>query len=250
MNRLGLLAAVLFGLLVPGSARAEFTISVGSGDFSIANTFNQVTSFQFDIVVDEDLVAGGVYDDPAITSVDYRVFGNLPMATPSGFPGFLLTRSVGGSEFYSLSPDAGLQFSILNSADLSDGLQVSELAGSGVVFEFNARELNQNPGRYHPPILTLNQDGTGVLRNANNDSGSFLNPSSNVPVDVAAGEEYIAGLSFSSSLTVAAVPEPSAVALLGLAAVCFVGRRAGRTRRSRVGSCSAKRCSDTQRRCL
>ena len=41
---------------------------------------------------------------------------------------------------------------ILESADFSDGIQVSELAGSGseVVFRFNGREVDA--GRYHPAL--------------------------------------------------------------------------------------------------
>ena len=41
-----------------------------------------------------------------------------------------------------------MAFEVDITADLSDGLQVSELVGTGIVFEFNRREVGT--GRYHP----------------------------------------------------------------------------------------------------
>ena len=159
------------------------------------------------------------YNNPTLASVDYRVNGDLPNPTPSGFPGFGLGRSISGSDFYSLSPEASLNLTVSGSADLSDGLQISELEGSGNVFTFNARELNQSPGRYHPPILTLDSNGMGRLANANN-SSTFPNPDppigSGMLVNVNVADEYDVNLSFSPSLTigVSAIPEPGSITFL------------------------------------
>ena len=152
------------------------------------------------------------------------------MGSPSGFPGFSLPRNYTGDQFYAQSPDASLQFEIDSAADLSDGLQLSELASNGndPILLFNARELEQNPGRYHPPVLSLFADGTGTLQNSNNES-SILNPDSNELVDVDFGEEYIVNLTFDpSAVTIAgpvAVPEPTGVTLLGLGSIIALLRR-------------------------
>ena len=221
------LSALLLGLQ-PASA---FVISLSSDDFGITSVFNTINNFQFDIEVSEPLVAGATYSNPALVTVDYEIFGSLPSPTPSMFPAFLLTRSIPGASFYSLSPEATLNFSVSATADLSDGLQIDELAGTGTVFTFNARELNQDPGRYHPPVLTLNDDGTGSLANSNNMS-TFPNPAppsgNGMLVDVEVGEEYDTTLSFEPSLTVSTVPEPSVFTLLAAAMIgCVSLRRRG-----------------------
>jgi len=180
------------------SAQAEFILSFSDADFVETDTFNEINQFGINISVADNMVAGGVYTDPIINSVNYTIGGVLASPTSSGFPGFLLIRAMTGAEFYAQS---GLDFSIAGTVDLSDGLQVSELVGIGTVFTFNARELNQNPGRYHPPIFTLNRDGTGQLLNANNMS-TFPNPlpptGSGLIVNVTPGEEYISDLGFST----------------------------------------------------
>ena len=105
----------------------------------------------------------------------------------------ILVLFIDGAEFYNLSPDAALRFTVSPTANLSDGLQLAELVGTNDVFYFNAREFNQAPGRYHPPILRLNSDGTGSLANADNQS-DVPNPpppqGSGMLVDVEVGEEY------------------------------------------------------------
>lgn len=210
-----LIAAAVLAIAAPHS-QAAFTLSFDHSDFGITSTFNNVRQFSFEIVIDDDLVAGMAYSNPSLVSVDYRIVGVLTSPTPSMFPGFNLMRTVIGADFYNLSPDAELSFAIDLSADLTDGLQFSELSGSGTVFSFNAREFNQNPGRYHPPIFSLNSDGTGRLVNANNQS-TFNNPppplGSGLPVDVLVAEEYDVSLSFNTSLLIA-VPEPSPWPLL------------------------------------
>jgi hypothetical protein len=211
-----LLATTLFGCQ---TTKADILISFSDADFASTDTFNIISQFNFNFRLDEDLVAGGVYNDPNIKSLDYFVRGDLrPQGSPSGFPGFALSRSMDGSEFYNLSPESSFSFSVSSTADLSDGLQLSELVdlGGGEILRLNAREFDQNPGRYHPPIFTLKNDGTGVLWNANNKS-QFINPGSGRLVDVAKGEEYISDLTFNpSAVTFASVPEPGFMVLLGL----------------------------------
>ena len=165
--------------------------------------------------------------------------GSLEM-TPSGFPGFSFQLShlvapppappslITGSLFYSLNEGAPvgdrLSFSILPTADLSDGLQVSELAGTGsdVVFRFNGREVDT--GRYHPTFIELRADGTGMIQNANNMGGDNPQDDSDDEIDVDFGEEYITELTFDPSALTIAVPEPSAVLLLGMG-LMTLGRR-------------------------
>lgn len=217
--------------LLATSAYAQTTLQIDDADFGITNSFNEVNLFQFNIDLSSNLVAGQNYVAPAISQIDYRIDGDLTaMGSPSGFPGFSLIRNYTGDQFYAQSPDASLQFEIDSAADLSDGLQLSELVsnGSDPILFFNARELNQNPGRYHPPVLSLFADGTGLLQNANNQS-TILNPDSNELVNVDLGEEYIVNLSFNpANVTIAgpaAVPEPTGVALLGLGSIIVLLRR-------------------------
>jgi hypothetical protein len=112
-------------------------------------------------------------------------------------------------------------FEIAASADLSNGLQMSELVGSDSVFVFNGREVDT--GRYHPALFQLNSDGTGSIQNSNNTGG--INPSSGKEVNVNFGEEYITNLTFDpSQLTIAAaVPIPAAVWLFGSGLLVLVG---------------------------
>lgn len=222
MQKLVIVVLITLGLAASNRANAAFTLSLDSQDFGIASVFNDVSSFRFTIAVDEDLVPGTTYVNPTLASVHYTVNGVLNDPTPSMFPGFALVRTVSGAEFYSLSPDAMLSFSVDGGADLSDGLQFNELSGTGTVFALNAREFNQSPGRYHPPILTLDADGTGRLVNANNQS-TVPNPSNGLLVNVDVGQEYDVALSFSTGLTI--VPEPNAILLmLSVSGVFFVRR--------------------------
>lgn len=227
-----LLAGTLTLLLTTPAAFADFVLSFDDSGFGITSSYNDVSEFSFDITVAGELVAGGVYDDPALVSVSYVIRGVLTSPTPSGFTGFLLIRNIDGAEFYELSPDASLSFAVAASADLSDGLQLGELTGTAPVFRLNAREFDQQPGRYHPPILTLNADGSGRLANADNAS-SFPNPpppaGSGLIVDVAVGEEYDVALSFDPALTIVApVPVPPLLvpfaAALAAVARCRVRR--------------------------
>ncbi|MEM8911705.1 MAG: hypothetical protein AAGC97_08050 [Planctomycetota bacterium] len=224
--RLDVMGSALAILLVTAqNAPAAFTISFDSRDFGIASVFNHVTRFDFEIIVDDVLQPGRTYTNPVIDRVNYRIDGVLPDPTPSMFGGFQLVRSISGAEFYTLSPDATVSFSVAGTADLGDGLQFNELSGTGVIFEFNAREFNQSPGRYHPPVLTLRADGTGRLVNADNQS-TFPNPpppiGSGLIVNVAVADEYDVNLSFSSGLTIAAVPEPTAWFAIACVSACGI----------------------------
>ncbi len=224
MKAATLICSVLVCVVALASpAKAQFTLEFGIGDFTTNPQFNTLSTFDFSIEVNEPLVAGGVYNDPALSVVDYDVFGILNDPTPSGFPAFNLQRTIIGNEFY--TQGSSLSFSVLDSANLSDGLQVSELAvdASGSIFTFNGREVGT--GRYHPALFELFADNTGRIQNSNNTGG--VNPGNNMEVDVTFGEEYIVDLAFSPSLTIgtATVPEPSAFTLLAAIGVVGVARR-------------------------
>lgn len=213
-------ATLAIAALICTSSQAAI-ITFGASDFVLNPTFSNVQTFGFTIDIAGPLAAGATYTNPTLNSVQYNVFGTL-VATPSGFPAFNLVRNIGGAEFY--TQGSSLMFSISATADLSDGLQVSELTGADPVFVFNGREVGT--GRYHPALFQLNSDGTGSIRNSNNMGG--INPGSGLEVDVDFGEEYITELAFdASSLTLAAaVPEPSTAFLIaGIFGVCAVRRR-------------------------
>jgi hypothetical protein len=207
IRRVFVLGATICGIPVWVGPSAAFDIDFADNDFGLTPTFSNVQTFAFSIAVAGPL-RKGAYNDPALISVEYRVFGSLPDNTPSGFSSFNLQRNIVGTEFY--MQGSSLQFEIAPGADLSDGLQVSELVGEMGVFVFNGREVDT--GRYHPALVELNMDGTGLIRNSNNMGG--INPSSMEVVDVEIGQEYITELTFDPSL-LTLVPEPSAGLQLG-----------------------------------
>jgi len=223
-----LLAMLTLTCLLPGfaaPAKAQFTIEFDNNDFTMTPQFNRLRDFDFSIGIDEQLVAGGVYTNPVLGVIDYSVFGILDTdPTPSGFPAFDLQRTIVGNEFY--TQGSSLNFEVSSTADLTDGLQASELVadGSGKIFEFNGREVNT--GRYHPALVELFADGTGRIQNSNNTGG--VNPGNGEVVDVDFGEEYIVDLTFDTSLQLAdavAVPEPSSVCLILVAGMAGLVRR-------------------------
>jgi hypothetical protein len=218
MNKSCLIGLCLGSLLQPVLTQAA-VITFSDADFGMTPAFSNVQTFSFTIDIDGPLVAGVVYTNPSLNSVEYNVFGTLESGTPSGFPAFNLVRFITGAEFY--AQGSSLNFEIAASADLSNGLQVSELVGSDPVFVFNGREIDT--GRYHPALFELNSDGTGSIRNSNNFGGT--NPSSGEMVDVAIGEEYITNLTFDpNQLTISAVvPVPAAVWLFGTGLLGLVG---------------------------
>lgn len=195
MNARLLIVLVTFALSSPVVAQS-FQVSFASPSFQATPVFSDVTTFSFRILVDEPLVAGMAYDNPAITTVDYDVSGTLEAGTPSGFPSFALQRSITGTEFY--AQGSSLSFTVSPNAVLTDGLQVAELAGAGIVFTFNGREVDT--GRFHPALLELDANGTGRIQNSNNV------PSLNPLNEVDFGEEYITDLTFDpGNLTIVAV---------------------------------------------
>ncbi|MDX2411319.1 MAG: hypothetical protein QNK34_05115 [Woeseiaceae bacterium] len=191
-----------FSLTAFSAADAQtMRLVFSSDDFVVTPVFNDVVQFTFDIEIDAPL-APGVYTNPDIISVLYRVSGDL-MNTPSNFPAFALERDITGDEFY--AQGSSLVFVVLAGAVLDDGVQIAELAGSGVVFTFNGKEVGN--GRFHPALLELNADGTGMIQNSDN----IITEDPFQQVDF--GEEYITDLAFDAgNLTlltaVAAEPDP------------------------------------------
>ena len=155
-----------------------------SDDFVVTPVFNDVAQFSFDIDINAPL-APGIYNNPDIANVLYRVSGNL-MNTPSGFPAFALERNISGDDFY--AQGSSLSFEVRVDAVISDGIQLAELAGNGVRFTFNGKEIGN--GRFHPALLELNDDGTGMIQNS--DNIIIANPLQQVDF----GEEYITDLAF------------------------------------------------------
>ena len=174
--------------LAPALSWADL-LTFEASDFGLNPTFSEVRTFAFSIDIAVPVTAGTSYSSSELNRVDYNVLGTLD-DTPSGFPSFDLVRAILASEFY--SQGSSMTFEVDITADLSDGIQVSELVGTGIVFEFNGREVDT--GRYHPALVQLNADGTGSIRNSNNTGG--INPGSGMEVDVDFGEEYITELTF------------------------------------------------------
>ena len=210
----------LFGIPTAPADLIQFEAS----DFGLNTTFNEVTIFDFNIDLNETIVAGSTYNNPAVNTIDYQVRGSLPMPTPSGFSAFNLVRNIVGSEFY--TQGSSMSFSVDAAANLSDGLQISELSGADPVFVFNGREVGT--GRYHPALVELNANGTGSIRNSNNMGG--INPATNMEVDVEFGEEYITEFTFDPAAftLIATIPEPSSFALFasaGIGLMAFARRK-------------------------
>lgn len=231
---------ILGALMGSGVLLVEaFVLKFDSSDFGTNPTFSNVTTFDFEA----DVVGGlqpGVYLDPVINTIGYNVNGSLD-STPSGFSAFAFQLShlvapppapptiISGALFYSLNPSAPsgdrLEFEVGSGADLSDGLQVSELVGSGsdVVFRFNGREVGT--GRYHPMFVELRADGTGILLNANNTGGD--NPFDGFvgDINVDFGDEYITILSFDPASLTIAIPEPGTALLFSAGLFLLLPRR-------------------------
>lgn len=213
-----------------GPMRADaFLIELASRDFAErTNVFSGVTSFTISIEVAGPLRTG-VFANPEIGDIEFLVRGALDPSTPArqanpAFTGFAVDdrAALRGQAFY----DQGnsLNFEIASTANLMDGLQVSELVGTGLVFEFDGRELGT--GRYHPPIIQLMSDGTGSIRNSNNTGG--INPFTGVEVNVEIGDEYVTTLGFEPSGLSIVVPEPSVGLLLGFGLATLSYRKRGR----------------------
>lgn len=202
------------------------TIAFDISAFELSPVFNTLSITDFAIELAGPIVAGQSAENPALNGVEYRIFGTLSSPTPSNFPAFDLNRTIGGTEFY--DQGSSLSFTVSPTADLSDGLQVSELTSSDPsvpVFVFNAREVDT--ARFHPTLLEIFADGTGVIQNANNSGG--VNPFNNVLVDVDFGEEYIVNLAFDPEaftlIAADAIPEPASLAMVGLGGLALLSRQ-------------------------
>ena len=214
------LCCIALAVSAPRSSAAIF--SFRNSDFTTTPIFSNAQTFDFSIELSETIIPGETYNNPGIAEIDYSISGTLAPGTPSGFMAFALSRSIVGDAFY--AQGSSFQFSVRADAEHADGLQFNELDGTGLVFEFNARELNQTPGRYHPPVIRLNSDGTGLIQNSNNMGG--VNPATMMNVDVDFGEEYQTGLTFvPGGLTLATVPEPGSTGLCFLASCLIAVRR-------------------------
>jgi hypothetical protein len=193
----GLIAMLASASLV--HARQRMIFATSSDDYVVTNVFSEVSSFDLEVVIAVDYVAG-VYVDPPIDSISYRVTGTmLEPGTPSGFTAFDLIRELDGLEFY--AQGGSLRFEILPGMDLSDGVQVDELAGDGVVLTFDAREIGTP--RFHPPIFELRADGSGRIQNSNN-----MPIRDGEQIAVAYGAEYITDLLFDPGNTTILFQEP------------------------------------------
>jgi hypothetical protein len=227
----------LIGVMAGPAVAFTFSISSSSfGSSGISPSFSGVRSFEFEIDFSAPLVPGGVYDNSSISEVRYIVSGNLSTSppTPSGFSAFFLNRTSTGEGAISavewIAQGSSVSFEVAESANLADGLQLSDLVPDlvGLIFELDAREFERlDRARYHPPQLLLYADGTGILRNSNNSSGSTgtLNPATMLPVDVDFGEEYITMLTFDSSQIGVSAPEPGSGLLLGFGLIGLVSQR-------------------------
>jgi hypothetical protein len=169
----------------PAVLAQDMTLSIDQDDFVVSNIFSDVDTFSIDIQFAVPLSRGN-FVDPDITNVAYRVSGTLVPGTPSGFPAFALERIMTGDEFY--AQGSSISFEVASNAVLTDGVQVAELVGNGLVFTFNGKEIGN--GRFHPALFELNSDGTGMMQNS--DNIIVLNPLE----QVAFGSEYINTLAF------------------------------------------------------
>ena len=186
-----LIAIVIFCFFHLAVSAEPIRLSTSNLDYQITNTFSDVDLFTIDIDLDIPFESG-LYDNPTILNVNYRVFGSLEPGTPSGFPQFDLQRSISGAEFY--QQGGSLMFEIAANADFSDGIQADELVDNGTILTLNAREVGN--GRFHPPIFELYSDGTGRIQNSNN--VHTVDPL----LEVNFGDEYITDLEFSTDSTV------------------------------------------------
>jgi hypothetical protein len=176
------------------------TFATSSSDYEITTVFSNVDSFMIEIEIDAPL-APGIYVDPDIIGVNYRVTGVLEPGTPSDFPSFDLRRNITGAEFY--AQGSSLSFEIAQSAVVSDGIQAAELIGDTLIVTFNAREVDN--GRFHPALLELHANGLGRIQNSNNV------PTLSPLVEVDFGAEYITDLVFDPGNTTLISETPATI---------------------------------------
>jgi hypothetical protein len=169
----------------PAVNAQNMTLSIDQSDFIVTNIFSDVDVFSIDIQFAVPLTRG-TFVNPEITDITYRVNGTLVAGTPSGFPAFALERIMTGDEFY--AQGSSISFQIAANAVLTDGVQIAELVGNEIVFTFDGKEVDN--GRFHPTLIELHSDGTGMMQNS--DNIIVLDPLD----QVAFGSEYINILNF------------------------------------------------------
>jgi hypothetical protein len=178
--------ALAFVLAVPTAANSQsMNLSISEADFQVTTVFNEVGTFDIAIEFNSALDRG-VYNNPDIVTVEYTVSGTLVDPTSSGFPAFALQRTITGADFY--AQGSSISFEIAADAMLSDGVQIDELVGNGIVLTFNGREIGN--GRYHPALFELDANGTGQIQNS--DNIIVENPLEEVDF----GDEYVTTLMF------------------------------------------------------
>lgn len=183
--------ALIFLGFISWPLQAQTIQFVTSNDsYEVSNIKSDVDVFDFIIEIDAPLAAG-LYDNPPIISVSYRVSGNLDEGTPSNFDVFALDREINGDEFY--AQGSSLRFEISESAVLDDGVQVAELVGNEIVFKFDGKEIGN--GRFHPALFELRTNGTGRIQNSNN------TPTVDPLLEIEAGSEYVNDLIFDAANT-------------------------------------------------
>lgn len=231
MLRTLIIAFALSFALISAPRAQTMTFMTSNADYQVTNAFSDVGVFSITVVIDAPLVPGN-YVNPDILSVSYQVSGTLTPGTPSGFPAFALSRQISGAEFY--AQGSSLSFQISPAAVLSDGVQVAELVGNGVVLTYNAREVGN--GRFHPALFELSANGTGRIQNSDN----IVNENPFLQVNF--GDEYVTDLMFDpGNTTVITGPVPivigggggstSVMDLLPLACLSIFVAAVGRRRR-------------------
>jgi hypothetical protein len=185
MLRKLIVLALMTSLSSGALAQGNIFLRTAYSDYQLTKTHSDLSFFVVDVEFAAPLVPG-VYNNPDAVTISLWVRGNLAPGTPSGFADFDHPWKFSGSEFYNRG--GSLRFEISNAAVLSDGIQVSELVGDGVVLTVDGREIDY--GSYHPAIFELRADGTGRIQNSNNIV--TLDPLNEVDF----GEEYITDLRF------------------------------------------------------
>ena len=190
MFRTLIVLASLTSLSTGVLAQGNIFLRTGDYDYQLTKIHSDLSFFAINVEFSAPLTSGA-YDNPDVISISLWVRGNLAPGTPSGFTDFDHPWQFSGTDFYSRG--GSLRFEISNDADLSDGIQVSELVGDGVVLTVDGREIDY--GSYHPAIFELRADGTGRIQNSNNIV--TLDPL----IEVDFGEEYITDLRFNPETT-------------------------------------------------
>jgi len=185
MLRKLIVLALLTSLSSGALAQGNIFLRTNDHDYQLTKIHSDLYFFSVNVEFAAPLVPG-VYNNPDVVMISLWVRGNLAPGTPSGLADFDHPWAFSGTEFYNRG--GSLRFEVSDAAVLSDGIQVSELVGDGVVLTVDNREIDY--GTYHSAIFELRADGTGRIQNSNNIV--TLDPLNEVDF----GEEYIADLRF------------------------------------------------------